>query len=831
MAFDVEDENIILAGSASGGMWRTTSGGNVWYKVTPPNTEQSATALAQDTRPGKTDIWYYGTGEILSTTDRNVSTNVRTIGIGNGIFKSTDNGETWQPLPSTQGGTPGTLEKVFQGVWRIVTDPTVPDKDVVYAACYGAIMRSVDGGNTWAITLGDLTNKSFATDIAITSDGVIYAALSSFTTSIMRPQKAGVWRSEDGIQWINITPPGFPDLYRRMQLAVAPSNENVVYLMTESPSSIHIPYSGIFNSDNYFWKYTYNIQADSGTWENRTENMFGNGHGDFLSYPNSFISYGGYTFTLGVKPDDENVVFTGGMSLFRTTNGFLDTLQTSWIGGDPYDMDSVHMLHPDIHAFAFHPSNPDALYVACDGGIVITEDCLAENVSWARLNNYLCTSQFYSVAIDYAGNGDDIILGGLQDNNWYYTFTNAPGDYWFQSVDLYYDGFSSRIADNHDFAVISAYSGNIWTHLFDENNHPKDIFYQTPDTLLSYYDPTIGANPIFPFYCNFVLDPVSNETFYLPTINSIWRKDNMKAASQDTSLRNAGWSRLNHVDLSESVEISALSISLNPPNRLYYGTNNGHLYRLDGANTGDPYPIEITGEDFPFNAFVACIDVDPANADKIFTVFSNYRVKSIYYSDDGGMNWTHVSGNLEQYPDGSGAGPSVRWVKTLNYDEHTVYFAGTSTGLYSTISLNGDQTVWAQEGSNSIGYIMVDMIDARESDGFIAIATQGNGIYSTYYDPAAATGDKTESTSLDFTCYPDPFKHHATIEMELNKPALVEIGLLNIQGQVVKDLYKRNCPKGTLYLKIDGSDLSSGIYFIRARINEVLNIKKVIKME
>ena len=828
VAFDVEDENIILAGSSSGGMWRTYTGGDVWYKVTSPNVEQSATSLAQDTREGKTQTWYYGTGEILSTTERNVSTNVRTIGIGNGIFKSTDNGETWQHLTSTAGGQQGTLSKIFQGVYRIVTDYTILDKDVVYAACYGAIMRSEDGGDTWEITLGDITNKSFATDIAITSEGVLYAALSSFTTSIMRPQKAGIWRSEDGLNWTEITPDGFTDIFRRLQLAIAPSNEDVLYLMTERPSSIHVPYSGIFNSDNFLYKYTYNPQADSGIWENRTDHMFGRGHGDFLSYPNSFISYGGYTFTLGVKPDDENVVFTGGMSLFRSTNGFQDTLQTRWIGGDPYDMDSLHLLHPDIHAFAFHPSNPDKLYVACDGGIVTTDDNMAENVIWNRLNNYLCTSQFYSVAIDHAADGDNIIMGGLQDNNWYYTYTDSPGDYWFQSVDLYYDGFSCRIADNHEFAIVSAYSGNIWTHQFDEGGHTKNIFYQTPDTLLSFYDPTIGANPIFSFYCNFVLDPVSNETFYLPTTNSVWRKDNMKTASQDTSLRNAGWSRLNNLDLSASVEITALGISVEPPNRLYIGTNNGHMYRIDDANTGDPVPVEITGSDFPFNAYIACLDVNKDNADQLIGVFSNYGVQSIYFTDDGGTTWVHVSGNLEQYPDGTGAGPSVRWVETLNYEDNTVYFAGTSVGLYSTTTLDGDNTIWVQEGSGSIGSIMVDMIATRQTDGLVAIATQGNGLYSTYYDPSAGTIENSSYNDFEFSCYPNPFAQRLTVEFELLRPALVEIALMNIQGQLVEVLFRENRPSGNSMVKIERDGLSPGIYFIELRINGQRKIQKII---
>jgi hypothetical protein len=92
VAVDIDNENHLLSGSASGGMWQSHDKGLIWSKATSPDDEQSATCIAQDSRPGKHNIWYYGTGELLSTTNRNISTNVRTIGIGNGIFKSTDNG-------------------------------------------------------------------------------------------------------------------------------------------------------------------------------------------------------------------------------------------------------------------------------------------------------------------------------------------------------------------------------------------------------------------------------------------------------------------------------------------------------------------------------------------------------------------------------------------------------------------------------------------------------------------------------------------------------------------------------------------------------------------
>ncbi|RLD45176.1 MAG: hypothetical protein DRI89_01820 [Bacteroidetes bacterium] len=827
LAFDVEDENHMLAGSASGGMWQSVNRGDTWKKVTPANGEQSATCIAQDTRPGKTNTWYYGTGEILNTTQRNVSTNVRTIGVGNGIFKSTDNGNSWQVLESTMGGNQGSLEDVFQGIWAIVTDPVTTDKDIVYAACYGAVMRSEDGGESWAITLGDLTNKSFATDIAITSEGVIFAALSTYSTSIMRPLKAGIWRSEDGLNWTEITPDGLPDVTRVIKLAIAPSNENVVYLITEKPSAVDVPYSGIFNSDLTFWKYSFNETTKDGVWEERTETMYGHGKGDFLSYPNALITYGGYTLELAVKPDDENVVFMGGMSLFRSTNGFSDSLQTTWMGGDPFDMDSIHMLHPDQHGFAFLPSNPNVFFAACDGGIIATENCMADNIVWNRKNTNLITSQFYSVTIDRAGEGDDWILGGLQDNNWYYSVTDDPGQWWF-SVDLYYDGFSCKLADFHEYSIVAAYSGNIWTTLFDEEMHTKDIFYQTPDTLLSYYDPTIGSNPAFPFYCNFALDPNNNKTFYLPTNNSIWRKDDMKAAASDTSLRNVGWNQLSKISLSESVEISALTLSTNPANILFYGTNDGHIYKIENAHAGNPMPVEITGVDFPMNGYVACIDVDPQDANKVFTVFSNYGIKSIYYSEDGGNSWVNVSGNLEENADGSGAGPSIRWVKSLNYEGGTVYFAGTSVGLYSTTVLNGDETIWKQEDHDNIGTIMVDMIDARESDGFVAIATQGNGMYSTHFDPSLSVSELPHSQNAKIKNYPNPFQNQTTIEYKLSRKGNVNLNLLDVNGSLIKHLFNGQQQKGIHTFQLNASGLSPGMYFVAFEHDGLIVYHKIL---
>jgi hypothetical protein len=833
IVIDVDNENHLLSGSASGGMWESDDRGLNWHKTTAPDAEQSATCLVQDKRPGKHHIWYYGTGELLSTTDRNISTNARTIGIGNGIYKSTDNGASWQPLAATQVVSQANLLEVFQGVWRIVIDPVSMNKDIVYAACYGAIMRSENGGLSWEVTLGDLENKSFATDLAITSDGVLYAALSSFCMSVEPPGKAGIWRSIDGINWNKITPDGFPQDNRVTKLALAPSNEKVMYVFTESQSPDLNPFNGYPNSVNTFWKMSWNKNSNSPVWENRTHGMPGRGDGSINNFPFSFVVYGGYTFTMGVKPDNENVVFIGGMNLYRSVNGFADSLMTTYLGGYPYDMDSLHQLHPDQHGIAFLPSNPAAMIMANDGGIYLTNNCMADSSSmaWERLNNKLTTTQFYSVAIDHGSSGDDWVLGGLQDNNWYYTVTDDPSELWF-NVDICYDGFATCVAPDWEYCAISAYSGNIWTTRFDNSMHTTDIFPQLPDTLLKYYDPVMGSNTLFPFYQNFALDPNNYETFYLPTITSIWRKDNLKAAAYDTSLRNAGWSHLSNVNVGSASEISCMAISKVPANRLYYGTNLGKVFRLDGANTGNPFPVNITGVNFPANGFVAYIDINPDNADHLMVTFSNYGVQSLFHSADGGSTWTAVGGNLEENADGSGDGPSIRCTKLLTFQGRKIIFAGTSCGLFSTTELNGDSTIWIKEGSTTIGNMMVDMIDARQTDGFIAIGTHGNGVYSAFYDPSAGIDEYMDNQSLIVgNIFPNPVQNEAKLEIIAEKNVNLQTTVYSSEGNLVKKLATKTLYPGKQYLILQLAELTQGVYYVTLKAGKKMVVRKLIKME
>ena len=223
---DVNDENTIIAGGVSGGIWRSTNLGANWTKVTTPYQLHNVTCLAQDTRAGKTNIWYYGTGEAYG----NSASAPHAFFLGNGIFKSTDNGLTWTSLSSTASNVPQGFDYKWDLIWNIVTDPSNDTADIVYAATYGHIFRSDDGGNSWTTQLGG-GSYSYFTDIAVSSNGIVYATLSSDGS------QKGIWRADDGLNWTEITSDSFPSVYDRIVIGINPLNENEVYFLAVTPNS------------------------------------------------------------------------------------------------------------------------------------------------------------------------------------------------------------------------------------------------------------------------------------------------------------------------------------------------------------------------------------------------------------------------------------------------------------------------------------------------------------------------------------------------------------------------------------------------------------------
>ncbi|MDP3582981.1 MAG: sialidase family protein, partial [Ignavibacteria bacterium] len=215
LAIDVRstsDPITMLAGGASGGMWKSTDGGSTWVKKTTATQLHSVTCVAQDTRSGSQDTWYYGTGENIS----NSASGEGATYFGNGVFKSTDNGETWAQLASTVVADNTSFTSDWQYIFNIAVHPTSGN---VYAATTGGIYRSTNGGTNWTKVLNPNNSNTLKTDVTIAADGTVYAATNSDGGDIVGIRKS----TDDGANWTSVSPT-LPGTYGRTIIKTAPSS-------------------------------------------------------------------------------------------------------------------------------------------------------------------------------------------------------------------------------------------------------------------------------------------------------------------------------------------------------------------------------------------------------------------------------------------------------------------------------------------------------------------------------------------------------------------------------------------------------------------------------
>ena len=409
LAMDILDENILFAGGASGGMFRSTDGGQSWVMTTDPNQLHNVTCVSQDKRAGKENIWYFGSGEL---TGSSASGGEAYYG-GNGIYKSVDGGFSWDSLSVTATNTNG-FDSNFDFIWNIETDPSNDSLDVVYAATYGTIYRSENGGATWVKELGG--GSTYYNNIEVTSSGEVYATLSSDGLD------KGIWHSVDGQNWTNITDSLFPPIYGRIAIGVNPSNENEVYFLAAETDNHGQHTDVFFNGETWtsLWKY----DSSDSSWVNLSSNIPANQSTSF----DNFNAQRGYDLLVKVHPTDPNTVYIGGTNLWRSSDGFTTPNNTMIIGG--YFIGSVEgdgnwgvypNHHPDQHDLLFLPSDANVILSATDGGVFKSNDTFADTVEWTSLNNGYYTSQLYGVSISRNANSD-VMHGGFQDNGNFVTF-------------------------------------------------------------------------------------------------------------------------------------------------------------------------------------------------------------------------------------------------------------------------------------------------------------------------------------------------------------------------------------------------------------------------
>ena len=675
LRYNGTSNRTIMAGGVSAGLYKSTDGGENWARKTGTDQIYSITCIAQDPRPGFQDIWYYGTGEYHGGGHSGAPET------GDGVFKSTNNGESWVQLFGSNSGSPFSVDRPLDCIWNIVVGPNGD----IYAAGIEGIWRSSDGGNTWSIVLGIeqiQMNASLSTDIVITPSGRLYAAFDGRSLS----QWDGVWTSNSGDAgtWTRIagegsggSPIGWQEelYYYRIVLAVTPSNENIVYALLASGTNVcpGVP-AQLFKWD-----------LSQSTWTDLSNNLPGCG-----TNMEPFRTYGGYTMTIAVKPDDPNIIFIGGVSLYRSTTGFATVNNTTNLGGT-YNL----ALHPDMHSIVFEPGNPTTMLVGNDGGIQKTTNNLVDLVDWAPLNNGFRTLQYYYVSLDPRQDNNQVI-GGSQDNG---TTRNIGGN--GSSFELIVGGDGGPVGISKSiggtiYEYCSTQFGNIYRR--DQAWLPHFVEYIKPNTP--------PGTVIFISPC--LLDPDNTEYIYYVNGEKLYRNNSASTANT------INWTRLTGVEQVNAAMISELATTRGNYNSgtssLFFGTWDGLVYRIDDPINSDPnsLPVNISGNLPVTYLAVSSISVNPRNDDTVLMTIPNYGRINIWWTGNAksaNPTWTNVEYNLIY--------PSIRSSAIAITPNGVEYFVGTSIGLFKNVNLTGQD--WTQEGPFEIGNAVVTSLALRVS--------------------------------------------------------------------------------------------------------------------
>lgn len=830
IAYDVRyngtSNQIILAGGISGGVFKSIDNGATWTRKSPLNQLFSVTSLAQDPRPGFQDTWYYATGEAIG----NSAGETGAFYLGNGIYKSTDNGETWSRLTNSNPGSLETFDRREDLITKVIVNPANGD---IYMAALDGIYRSTDGGVTWGSVLasGGGANSSMVTDVVCTSTGRLYAAFSGLNTATPT-NVPGVWTSTTGASasWIKIAgatatsnPAGWNSngAYRRVVLAIAPSSENVLYALYDNANV----YPSL-EADLFKWNQT------SGTWTDLSANLPDEAGGSSGNDP--FAVQSGYNLFIAVKPDDANAVFIGGTNIYRSTDGFATTTNYKRIGGyaSPSGYGVYTNSHPDIHSIVFQPGTSTIMLCGNDGGVQRTTNNLAPTVAWTDISNTFRTYQYYYVTLD-PRSGNSKVLGGAQDNGSARNIGGTGSN--FEKI-FAGDGVSVGLSD--------AISGTTYEYV----GFQEGPIYRRLSTLgANFGDDIRPSNATDPglFITLFKLDNDNTQKIYYASDSSLYRNTSASTATTTNWVQLTGVETAIVQGISPKTQITALTTTRGTYNAatasLFIGTNKGKLYRLDDPSNvaAATVPVNITGAGFPVGAYISSIAVNPRNDDTVLVTFSNYNVTNVFWTGNANAavpTWQNVEGTLTL--------PSVRSSAIAVTKAGVEYFIGTSVGLYKA-TIDGASpgtTGWMQEGAAEVGNAVVTNLAYRPADGKLLVGTHGYGMWSTTLSLSVLPVRYTDfsgtlinnSSHLKWLTNDENRNKGFEIERSFDGISFTKLGFINGAGTssslnsysfIDKDIAQDENYYRLRQVDIDGSSTYSSVILIRNKLGVFASLK------
>lgn len=662
-----DDPNTIYVGTASGGLWKTKNQG-VIFKAIFDDYCQSIGAVTIDQK--NPEVLWVGTGE----------SNMRnSVSIGDGIYKSTNSGDSWKKMGLEQ----------TERIARIIIHPE--NSDIVYVAVPGplwsasehrGIFMTQDGGSTWEKVLYVNENTGCA-DIAIDPENpnILYAGMWQFRREPYffnsGGQGSGLFKSTDGGKTWNRIEKDLPKSpLGRISVAISPVSPNIVYALIEAEKS------ALYRSDD---------KGESWKMANQTVLM---GERPF------YFSY------IVADPVDTNRIYKPAFNVL-VSNDKGEKFRNVFVEGGN--------VHVDHHALWISKKDNNLLYLGNDGGVYISHD---KGSSFRMIRN-LPVSQFYHVSADMAKPYN--VYGGLQDNGSWVGPSRSPGGITnsnWQNVGGG-DGFYVFADPSDDDLIFWQYQGGNVMRRYKSTGEVKEI---------KPYPDATTAPLRFNWDTPVAFGPASNSMYigsqYLFKSNN--RGDSWTRISPDLTTNDpkkqrqseSGGLTIDNSTAENHCTIYSIGESPMDENVIWVGTDDGNLQvTTDGGKTWSNVVKNITG--LPANTWCSSVEASRFERGRAFASFDGHRTGDmkpyVYMTSDYGKTWVNlVDENVSGYC-------HIIREDLVNQD---LLFLGTEFGLYLSIDRG---KIWSKFTGNMPNVSVMDMvIHPREHD--LILATHGRGI-------------------------------------------------------------------------------------------------------
>lgn len=683
LADPLDPLNSWLAASVSGGIWRTTNGGQNWTHLTPDLPNLMFTTLARSA--ADLSIIYAGTGERALG---------GAFGDGDGMFKSIDGGTTWTQL------SVGAEDPFFQNISRIIVSPTDPN---LLVACGGTedfantpggqasgVFRSTDGGENWT--------RTFSHGFSLSQ---IIAAPTDFNRQYLSVVGEGVYRSTDGgVTWEQIFT-GLPEKVGRAELAIG-NNPNWIFASLERRTTNQNGSSSRIGEVYY--------SLDGGSLWQRMKSVDGGIDRDLLG------GQGWYDNTIMVHPYNDSILYVGGVNVWQIrlvpdgSGSFLkdvgvmvdsyfqaegnDRGKNSWFRGG---------VHPDQHFLTAIPGDAAdefRILLGNDGGIFITNSDIFpgfDNGSWTMVGNTYNTTQFYGAD---KRPGFQQYVGGSQDNGtWVFSGQNGEIADFSSPYNFIIggDGFEVVWNKGDPSLVLGGSQFNNFVRVNVETGQSTSVTQGLDDV-------GRGNAPFVSRLANAASDP---DLVYTGGNSGLWRSDDFGANWSLTPLTD-NWFGSPDVAVSlANPQVVWAATGMSPGRSIQVST--------DGGNTLKPArQIADVGR-------ITGIYTDPLDENTAYVLFSQKGVPKILRTKDLGRNWEDLSGFLagidRGFPD-----VAVFSIQVMPYDPNIIW-VGTEIGIFESVN-DGESWNLIEE------FPKVMVWDLTWVDDEIVISTYGRGIWT-----------------------------------------------------------------------------------------------------